>query len=166
MYIQKYKYLFLYMQSENMYRTCLYHVYTWIYQPKQVHTCYKQPKARYLHVLHAIKKSIIAGLEPSTLCIPASCLNHYATSVHAGMQYLQYMYAFCRTSGAEPAAPASPAMTSPASSSRRIAWKPGQPRLRVLRPQRRATVTMTGPGSNQVNLNQTTRPCVKSAGKY
>jgi hypothetical protein len=56
MYIQKYKYLFLYMQSENMYRTCLYHVYTWIYQPKQVHTCYKQPKARYLQVLHPIKK--------------------------------------------------------------------------------------------------------------
>ncbi len=100
MYIQKYKYLFLYMQSENMYRTCLYHVYTWIYQPKQVHTCYKQPKARYLHVLHAIKKSIIAGLKPSTLCIPASCLNHYATSFHAGMQYLQYMYAFYQDSDA------------------------------------------------------------------
>ena len=161
MYLQKYKYLFLYMQSENMYRTCLYHVYTWIYQPKQVHTCYKQPKALYLHVLHAIKKSIIAGLEPSTLCIPASCLNHYATSVHAGMQYLQYMYAFCRTSGAEPAAPPSPTMTSPGSSSRRIALKPWPPGLR---PQRRATVT--GPGSNQVNLNQTTRPCVKLTGKY
>jgi hypothetical protein len=119
MYIQKYKYLFLYMQSENMYRTCLHHVYTWIYLPKQVHTWYKQPKACYLHVLHAIKKSIIAGLEPSTLCIPASCLNHYATRVHAGMQYLQYMNAFCHTPGAEPAAPPSPAMTSPASSSRR-----------------------------------------------
>ncbi len=104
----EYKYLFLYMQSENMYKTCLYHVYTWIYQPKQVHTCYKQPKARYLHVLHAIKKSIITGLEPSTLCIPASCLNHYATSVHAGMQHLQYIYAFCRTSGAEPAPPPPP----------------------------------------------------------
>ena len=164
MYIQKYKYLFLYMQSENMYRTCLYHVYTWIYQPKQVHTCYKQPKARYLHVLHAIKKSTITELEPSTLCIPVSCLNHYATRVHAGMQDLQDMYAFCRTSGAEPAAPPSPAMMSPASSSRRIAWKPWPPGLRVLRPQRRATVT--GPGSNQVNLKQTTRPCVKSTGKY
>ena len=108
MYIQKYKYLFLYMQSENMYRTCLYHVYTWIYQPKQVHTCYKQPKARYLHVKYAIKKSIIAGLEPSTLCIPASCLNHDATSIHAGMQDLQYMYAFCHTSGAEPKATPQP----------------------------------------------------------
>ena len=102
-------------------KTCTEHVCTiWIYQPKQVHTCYKQPKARYLHVLHAIKKSIIAGLEPRTLCIPASCLNHYATSVHAVMQYLQYIYAFCRTSGAEPAAPPSPAMMS-FSSSRRIA---------------------------------------------
>ena len=108
MYVQKYKYLFLYMQSENMYKTCLYHVYTWIYQPKQVHTCYKQPKARYLHVLYAIKTIIIAGLEPSTLCIPACCLNHYATSVHAVMQYLQYMYAFCRTPGAEPAPPPQP----------------------------------------------------------
>ncbi len=58
MYIQKCKYLFLYMQSENMYKTCLYYVYTWIYQPKQVHTstCCKQPKACYLQVLHAIKK--------------------------------------------------------------------------------------------------------------
>ncbi len=65
MYIQKYKYLFLYLQSEIMYRTCFYHVYTWIYQPKQVHTCYKQPKALYLHVLHAIKKIIITGIEQS-----------------------------------------------------------------------------------------------------
>ncbi len=93
MYIQKYKYLFLYMQSGNMYRT-------WIYQPKQVHTCYKQPKACYLHVLHTIKKSKITGLEPSTLCIPASCLNHHNTSVHACMQYLQYMYTFYQDSDA------------------------------------------------------------------
>ena len=52
--IQEYKYLFLYVQLENMYTRCLYHVYTRIYQTKQVYTCYKQAKARYLLVLHAI----------------------------------------------------------------------------------------------------------------
>ncbi len=96
--IHEYKYLFLNMQLENMYRTYLYHVYTWIYQPKQVHICYKQPKARYLQVLHARKKSIITGLEPRTLYIPAS-LNHYATSIHAKMQRLQYMYTFYQDAG-------------------------------------------------------------------
>jgi hypothetical protein len=134
---------------------------------EQVHTCYKQPKTRYLQVLHTIKKSKITGLKPRTLCIPASCLNHYATSIHASMQYLQYMYTFyqdtgchwCSTSGAEPSAPPSQAMTSPASSSRQIALKPWRQGLQVLLPQRRATVT--GLGSNQVNLSQTTLPCVK-----
>ncbi len=55
MYIQEFKHLFLYMQIETMYLTCLYYVHTRIYQPKQVHTCYKQAQASYLQVLHAIK---------------------------------------------------------------------------------------------------------------
>ena len=37
------------------------------------------------------KKRLITGFKPRTFCIPASCLNHYATSIHASMQYLQYM---------------------------------------------------------------------------
>ncbi len=157
MYIQEYKYLFLYMQLENMYSTYMYYVHTRIYQPKQVHTCYKQAQACYLQVLHAIKKCIITWFEPRTLCIPASCLNHYATSIHASIwRFTVYDYdlpgRWCRTSGAGPAAPPSPAMTSPARAST-------VPRLR---PQRRATVT--GPGSNQIN--PTTLPCVKSTGKY
>ncbi len=56
-------------------------------------------QARYLQVLHAIKKRIITGFKPRILCIPASCLNHYATSINAGMQHLQYVYIFYQDAG-------------------------------------------------------------------
>jgi hypothetical protein len=148
------------MQFENMYSTCMYYVHTRIYPPKQVHTCYKQAKARNLHVFQAIKKCTITRFEPRTLCIPASCLNHYATSVHASIWvFTVYEYdlpgRWCCASGAGPAAPHQPAMTLPA----RASTGHG------LLPQRMTTVT--GPGSNQVNLTTLPGlPCVKSTGKY
>ncbi len=127
------------------------------------HAIYR-PKQSIYKFCTKSKTCITTGLKPRILCIPASCLDHYATSIHANIPiFTIYLYIlpgrWCCTSGAGPAAPPCPAMTSLARSSRSFAVKPGQ---RGLRPHWRATLTW--PGSSQVD--PMTLPCVKSTGKY
>ena len=60
---------------QNMFVPCLY-----LDIPTQASSYMLQTAQSTLSTCFACnKKSIIAGLEPSTLCIPASCLNHYTT---------------------------------------------------------------------------------------
>ena len=52
-----------------------------IYRSKDIHTWYIQVQTCIYSFLTKSKRSIIAGLEPMTSCIPASCLDRCATSV-------------------------------------------------------------------------------------
>ena len=129
-----------------------------IYSSKYVYTIFSRNK----------KTCIIAGLEPMTLCILTSCHNHLATSVIAMTgRVIVYVYSSldagpgCRTSGAGSASPPSPAMTSPARASKRIALKPWPPGLWPL-----ATWQLRCHCGSTVTPNLTTRPCVKMPRKY
>ena len=116
----------------------MYYVYPAMYQ------VYLTKLLVYLGISQYIiigKISIMQGLEPQTLCTVHSCSYHCTTSVDTHSDFGWYKtvghgihlitspagWPGCRTSGAGPAAPPTPAMTSPALASTRTAGSPVRP---------------------------------------
>ena len=100
-----------------------------IYISKNIHTWYIQVQTCIYDCFTKSKKCIMSGIEPMTSCILASCLNSCATRVDDMIRRNVVLVnclpgGWCRTSGAGPAAPPSPAMTSPDRASTRISLKP------------------------------------------
>ncbi len=118
----------------------------------RVHTCSNIVHTMYIPSIHIectsstfhvhriqSKMLLVSGFEFTTLCRPLSCLNHCASSVSViGAIVLVYMYCCTvRLSGAGPAAPPAPAMTSPGRASTWISFKP-----RSMAKQARAQATL------------------------
>ena len=85
------------------------------------------------------KKIARVGFEPRTSCIALFCLNHFASSVHANYISVQdnntvLPGGWWRTSGAGPAPPPAPAMTSPGRASTWISLKPRSAAKQALEP--------------------------------